>query len=205
MRGEGWGWGALPRAGPCAPSLVSRARPPLCSPSARRPLAGSGKGPSPEEAAGLRDPQPGQTGRAETPPRPPACLSACLSVCQSAGSESRASVSLAAAACSATTSAAYFRQLFLSTSAQPSPAQPAHAPRPYRVAPGSSLGSASREPIRAAARGGAWGGGGAATPPARPWKRMNGAARKASGGSGSKGRTSTINTCGVLALCQALC
>lgn len=201
--GVGWGWGALPRAGPCAPSLVSRARPPLCSPSARRPLAGSGKGPSPEEAAGLRDPQPGQTGRAETPPRPPACLSACqsvgLSVC-------RQRVPRLGFPGSCRPLGHHLSRLL--PAALPlhlRPAQPAHAPRPYRVAPGSSLGSASREPIRAAARGGAWGGGGAATPPARPWKRMNGAARKASGGSGSKRRTSTINTCGVLALCQALC
>lgn len=50
----------------------------------------------------------------------------CLA-CRSASRGSRAAVSQAAAACSATTSAVYFRQLFLSTSTQPSPRM-RHAP-----------------------------------------------------------------------------
>lgn len=59
------------------------------------------------------------------------------------------------------------------------PAQPAHAPRPHRFGLGSSLGSASQEPIRADERGGALGGSeGVDTPPTCPWKRMNGAWQK---------------------------
>lgn len=108
-----------PTARPGTPSRVSRARPPLCSPSARRPLAGLGKDPGPDEAAGPgRDPQPRQGGRSgllRAGRRDDS--QACLSVSRA----SRASVSLAAAASPATTSAAYFRQLFLSSSTPPSP------------------------------------------------------------------------------------
>lgn len=115
----------------------SQPRPPpnSAAPSERRPLAGLGKGPGPNEAAGLagtlgpgnRDARASCFCQAQRRPR--ACLSA--------GYGSRASVSLAAAASSATTSAAYFRQLFLSSSTQPSPRM-----RPAPAAPDWALPSA---------------------------------------------------------------
>lgn len=132
--------GGNPSPRPGAPSLVSRARPPLCSPSVRCPLAGSGKGPSPEEAAGLETLSSGKRGaQRRTPaPRRPVCVprlgfpGSCRLLGHHLG-----------------------RLLPAALPLHLHPAQPAHAPRPYRVAQGSSLGSASQEPIRAGVRGGA--------------------------------------------------
>lgn len=163
-----------PRARPGAPSLVRRARPPLCSPSVRRPLAGSGKGPSPEEAAGLETFSSGKRGAQRRPPRRPVC-GPCVPRLGFPGSCRLLGHHLG-------------RLLPAALPLHLHPAQPAHAPRPYRVAQGSFLGSASQEPIGAEVRGGAWGWveGGVGTPLACPWKRMNGAWQKASVGSGRK-------------------
>lgn len=98
---------------PRAPPRVSRARPPRCSPSALRPLAGLGKA---EKAAG-----PGALGLPGARHRNDGLA------CPSASQASRAPVSQAAAGRSATTSAVYFRQIFLFTSTLPSPRM-RHAP-----------------------------------------------------------------------------
>ena len=155
--------GARPRApleneGALSPCPVQRPfssqpRPPpnSAAPSERRPLAGLGKGPGPNEAAGLGgDPRPRQQGRsgllllpgAETTPGLPVSglrlprlglPGSCRLPCHRLGRLLPAALPLLL-----------------------HPAQPAHAPRPRRSGLGSSLRSASQEPIGAEVRGGAW-------------------------------------------------
>lgn len=151
-----------PRARPSAPSLVSRARPPLCSPSVRRPLAGSGKGPSPEEPAGLETLSSGKRGAQRRHPRPPpACLRPAPRFpwqLPPARPPPRPPTS--------------------GSSSSPPPPCPARAcapPLPRRTGLFPRLRLSGTNPGRSEGRCLRWAEGGVGTPPACPWKRMNGA------------------------------
>lgn len=167
-----------------APLLQSAApAPQLCSPLRAAPPGGLRERPTSQRGCRTRQGPSAQATGTLGPPAfagrrddPRACLSA--------GYGSRASVSQAAAACSATSSAAYFRQLFLSSSTQPSPRM-----RPAPTAPDWALPSAPLLKNQSGQKRGVglgWGGGRIGHAPCMSLEKNEWSRRRAGGGSGGK-------------------